>query len=234
MKKLFCSFLFVLSIALGASAGTLSKWSLYNFQGTWEISSTDYDQNLNWLVNRFYGTYIGDPKIDRVTLSLDYNGYGSLEFFSGEMSGKISVCGTIFVPHPEESCYECLSLLCTTAAYDPLKGLNSIYVYALDGDSSDKDGFSIASMNHQSNAKAIKTSSDPSGIAEVKTTSILIQYQDNGISVRDAETSAISVYGIDGVMHYKTKSYKGETIPLNKGAIYVVRVGDNSMKISYQ
>lgn len=234
MKKLLCSFLFMLSIVFGTSAGTLSKWSLYNFQGTWEITSTDYDQNLNWLVNRFYGTYIGDPKIDKVELSLDYNGYGYLQFFSGEMTGKISVCGTIFVPHPELSCYECLSLLCTTAAYDPLKGLNSIYVYATDGEGTDKTGFLISSMDHQNNAKAVKTSSDPSGIAQVKTTSILVQYQDSGISVRDADESAISVYGIDGVMHYHTKSYKGETIPLSKGAIYIVRVGDNSMKISYQ
>ena len=89
MKKFILTFIVMLTTMLGASAGTLSKWSLYDFQGVWEITSADYDQNLSWLVSRFYGQYIGDTKIDKVELSLDYNGYGELKFYSGELYGDI-------------------------------------------------------------------------------------------------------------------------------------------------
>ncbi|WP_286150980.1 hypothetical protein [Bacteroides acidifaciens] len=236
MKKFILTFIVMLTTMLVASAGTLSKWSLYDFQGTWEITSTDYDQNLNWLVNRFYGTYIGDPKIDKVELSLDYNGYGELKFYSGNLYGDIRICGALFIPHPELSCYECLSLLCTSAAYDPIKGLNSIYVYAISGDYNGKDKFAISSMNHLNNASAIKVSStyDPTGaIAEIPATAMIVQYQAGGISIIDADGYPVAVYGIDGTLHYQTGSYQGETIRLNKDACYIIKAGDNSMKLTF-
>lgn len=236
MKKFILTFIVMLATMMGASGGTLSKWSLYDFQGVWEITSADYDQNLNWLVNRFYGEYIGDPKIDKVELSLDYNGFGELKFYSEDKYGDIRICGALFIPHPELSSYECLSLLCTSAVSDPVKGLNTIYVYAISSDYEGKDKFAISSMNHLNNASAIKISSsyDPTGaIAEIPATAMIVQYQAGGISIFDAEGTPVAVYGIDGTLHYQTESYKGETIRLNKDACYIIRAGDNSMKLAF-
>lgn len=235
MKKFILSAFMALSFCMTIAAGNLSKWTLYNFQGIWEITSTDSDKNLNWLVNKLYPEYIGDPQIDRATLALDYNGYGYIEFYSGTLSGKILVSGSIFTPHPEATSYECLSMLCHAGDLTSIRGINNIYIYASNVNPTDKDEFLISSMNMMNNAKAVKTSNiyDPSGINEVSATAMLIQYETEGISILEAETSKIAVYGVDGILQYQTNSYNGETIRLNKGNYYIVKVNDNSMKLGF-
>lgn len=234
MKKLILSFVLMLTTMLGASAGTLNQWTLYDFQGVWEITSADYDQNLSWLVSRFQ--YVGNMKIDKIELSLDYDGFGELRFYSDDKYGYINVRGAIFTPFPEVGQNECLSLLCTSGDSDLVKGLNSMHIFPIASDYTSRDKFAISAMNHLHNASAKKISDtyDPTGaIAEIPATAMIVQYQAGGISIIDADGSPVAVYGIDGTLHYQTEFYKGETIRLDKDACYIIKAGDNSMKLTF-
>lgn len=46
---------------------------------------------------------------------------------------------------------------------------------------------------------------------------MLLQFNDNGISIVDADEAQVSVYDMDGVLTYQTQKYNGEIIRLHKG-----------------
>ena len=52
----------------------------------------------------------------------------------------------------------------------------------------------------------------------------------DGITIKESEGAAISVYSIEGKLLYTTTDYKGENIPLRPG-IYIIKVNGNSCKV---
>ena len=52
----------------------------------------------------------------------------------------------------------------------------------------------------------------------------------DGITIKESEGAAISVYSIDGKLLHTTTGYKGENIPLRPG-IYIIKVNGNSCKV---
>ena len=52
----------------------------------------------------------------------------------------------------------------------------------------------------------------------------------DGITIKESEGAAISVYSIEGKLLYTTTGYKGENIPLRPG-IYIIKVNGNSCKV---
>lgn len=235
MKKFILSLIITLSCFLSISAGSLNKWTNYNFQGVWEITSTDSDADLSWLIRNIVGNTIGNAPITKVEIGIDFNGWGYLAFYSGNNFGQCDIRGRIYTPHFDENYSDCLSLLCANDYTQMTYGLISFNVSAYNGDASDKDAFAIHSINGMCNAKAIRTNTIyiPNAVSEIAAPSMLLQYHEDGISVVDAEGSAVAIYDIDGTLHYQTASYKGETIRLSKDTCYIVKAGDNSMKLRF-
>ena len=233
MKKIILLFIITLSCCLNIKAGNLNKWTNYNFQGVWEITSTDSYADLSWLIRNIVGNTIGNAAINKVEIALDYNGWGYLAFYSGENAGKCDIRGRIYTPHFDDNYYDCLSLLCANDYTQATYGFISVNVSAYNGDASDKDAFAIHSVNGICNAKAIRTSTIyiPDAVSEIASPSILVQFQEDGISVVNADNSSVSVFDMDGILMYQVQNYAGETIKLPKGVCYIIKVNDSSMKI---
>ena len=60
MRKILLAFIITLSCFMGVSAGNLNKWTNYNFQGVWEITSTDSDVDVSWIAPTQLRPYIGE------------------------------------------------------------------------------------------------------------------------------------------------------------------------------
>lgn len=235
MRKILLAFIITLSCFMGVSAGNLNKWTNYNFQGVWEITSTDSDVDVSWIAPTQLRPYIGEAPITKIELAIDFNGYGYICYQSSDGVAYGEILGRIYVPHFDENYSDCLSLLSSPlGANGMVGGLLSWNVSAYNGDASDKDAFAIHSINGMCNAKAIRTNNIyiPSAISEVTAPSMQLQFQEDGISVVDADNSNVSVFNIEGVLMYQTQDYAGETIKLAKGACYIVKVDESSMKIA--
>lgn len=236
MRKIILSFIVALSCCLYGFAGSLDSWEVLNFKGVWEIKPSNPDYNLSWLLEGLVSD-LGNSPIFKAELALDSNGWGYLSYESDEMAGIINICGTIFIPHPNSDCDEVLSLLCRQTAETPVSGIRSIRVVNPNNGPArpDERGLAIRSMNLDHYASIIQITNEysPASVFDVNCSSMQIQYHSNGISVVDADGSPVSVYGIDGTLYYQTQSYKGETIRLNKDTCYIIRAGDNSMKLKF-
>lgn len=235
MKKLILSFILLLTSWFVGSAGSLNKWTNYNFQGVWEITPNGTDGDLGWLIKNIAGTTFGNAPISKLELAIDVNGWGYITFYSGQNAGKFDVRGRIFIPGIDEYKPDCLSLVCANDYTNQTYGLISFNVDAYNGNSSDYDAFTISSFVGSLTAKAIRTSSIyiPDAVAEIVAPSMLLQFMADGISVVDADQAKVSVYDMDGMLIYQTQKYEGETIRLPKGVCYIVKVNDDTMKISF-
>ncbi|MBD5357388.1 MAG: hypothetical protein HDR88_10355 [Bacteroides sp.] len=235
MRKLLLSFVLLLTSWFAGLAGTLNSWTNTNFQGVWEITPTNPDSELGWLVKNIAGTTIGDAPITKLELALDQNGWGYITFYSGEVAGQFDVRGRIFTPGLDEYKPDYLSLLCANDYTNLTYGLINFSVGAYNGNASDNDAFSIYPPYGSFSAKAIRTSSIyvPGGISEIVAPSLLMQFNPDGISIVDADGENVMVYDMDGVLIYQTQRYAGENIKLHKGNCYIVKVNDNSMKILF-
>ena len=67
-------------------------------------------------------------------------------------------------------------------------------------------------------------------IEDVETDIFNFEVTSNGISLLNADNSAVAIYSINGILVEKIDKYTGEEIVLNKG-IYIVCVGDKAVKI---
>lgn len=235
MRKLLLSFFLLLTAWCVGSAGNLNTWTNYNFQGVWEITPATTDGELGWLIKNIAGSTFGDAPITKLELALDANGWGYISFYSGQDAGQFNVRGRFFTPGIDEYRPDYLNLLCANDYTNLTYGLISVSVGAYNGDASDVDAFSIYPPYGSFTEKAIRTSNIyvPGGISEMVAPSMLLQFNDNGISIVDADEAQVSVYDMDGVLTYQTQKYNGEIIRLHKGTCYIVKVNDDSMKISF-
>lgn len=228
------SFAFAMVCWYGANAGRLDTWEVTNFKGVWEIRPSFKGDNLSWLIQGLISDF-GDSPITKVELALDSNGWGYLSYESEEVAGIINICGTIFTTNPNRDCDEVLSFLCRKGAEDPVSGIRSIRVVNPNNGPARPENLAIRSMDFDHYAPMIQISVDYTHdyVDAIDCSSIKIQYQETGISVADADNAKVAVYGIDGILQYQTDCYKGETIRLVEDAIYIIKIGDNSMKFEF-
>lgn len=236
MRKIILLLTIFLTAWIGTSAGNLNLWNMINFKGVWEIKPSNPDYNLSWLLEGLVCD-LGNSPISKAELALDSKGWGYIAYESEDVAGIINICGTIFTTNSRRECDDVLSLLCRQSTEAPLSALLSICVgNPNNGDVyPEEQGISIRSMdgNNFATMKQISNEYSPASVFNVNCASMQIQYHPNGISVGDADGSPVAVYCIDGTLHYQTESYKGETIRLNKDACYIIRAGDNSMKLTF-
>lgn len=235
MKKLLLSFIILLTSWFVGSAGSLNHWTNYNFQGVWEITSDGTDGDIGWLIKNIAGSTFGNAPITKLELALDVNGWGYIAFYSEQNAGKFDVRGRIFIPGIDDARANCLSLVCANDYTNLTYGLISFNVSAYNGDSSDYDAFIISPFAGSAKAKAIRVSTIyiPDSVSQIAAPSMQLQFMADGISVVDAEEANVAVYDIDGILVYQTQNYGGETIRLHKGTNYIVKVNEDSMKISF-
>ena len=67
-------------------------------------------------------------------------------------------------------------------------------------------------------------------IEDIETDEVNFSITSNGISLLNADNSAVAIYSINGILVEKIDKYTGEEIVLNKG-VYIVCVGDKAVKI---
>lgn len=235
MKRIIFTLAMAFVSWLGACAGSLNNWTNYNFQGVWEITSTDPDNSLDWLV-RSAGLYPGETPVTRVELALDGFGRGYFAYYSESMARQSNVLGRIFVPHPNDNCSDSLCLLVDLYGQTAIAGFMTFYVGACDNDQSDKDHINIYPINGAlGSARATRINQFYTGneVAQLPVSSLHLIFQKDGISLIDAENSEVIVYDLDGVLYYHSKDYAGETISLPKGKHYVFKVDDEAMKVAF-
>lgn len=235
MRKQLLSFIILLTSCFVSLAGSLNTWTNYNFQGVWEITSDGSYDDLGWIIKNIAGASIGNAQITKLELAIDVNGWGYINFYSGDNAGQFDIRGRIFIPGIDEYRQDCLTLLCANDYSNLTYGFINLNVSAYNGNASDIDAFTISSPVGSASAKAIRTSSIyvPGAVYEVAAPAMLLQFNADGISIVEADEAKVSVYDMDGILTYQTQKYKGETIRLNKGTYYIVKVNDNSMKISF-
>ncbi len=71
---------------------------------------------------------------------------------------------------------------------------------------------------------------DVTAIENVEDVTPAFEITSNGIQFTAADGKAISIYAANGALVEKISNYAGEEITLNKG-VYIVRVGDKTMKV---
>ena len=71
---------------------------------------------------------------------------------------------------------------------------------------------------------------EPTSIEDIETDEVNFSITSNGISLLNADNSAVAIYSINGILVEKIDKYTGEEIVLNKG-VYIVCVGDKAVKI---
>ena len=71
---------------------------------------------------------------------------------------------------------------------------------------------------------------EPASIEDTDANTLDFIITSNGISLLNADNSAVAIYSINGILVEKIDKYTGEEIVLNKG-VYIVCVGDKTVKI---
>lgn len=71
---------------------------------------------------------------------------------------------------------------------------------------------------------------DETGISDVQTPRPEVVITSDGITIKESDEAAVSVYSIDGKLLHTATGYQGEKIPLRSG-IYIIKVNGNSCKV---
>lgn len=71
---------------------------------------------------------------------------------------------------------------------------------------------------------------DETGISDVQTPRPEVVITSDGITIKESDGAAVSVYSIDGKLLHTATCYQGEKIPLRSG-IYIIKVNGNSCKV---
>ena len=71
---------------------------------------------------------------------------------------------------------------------------------------------------------------DETGISDVQAQQPEVTITSDGITIKESDGAAVSVYSIDGKLLHTATGYQGEKIPLRSG-IYIIKVNGNSCKV---